>query len=164
MATLSAYGLSVDAPDGWDGSIYKRQSGDFALQSLSGEQQALHAVDLQPIVHLSTRALPLDRGDLGGGVVAALGVDDVFIVLFEYGPSSAGTALFAASATVPWPLAVQDFDTASLRTQLPGQLGCQRFFSFGGRSFMLYVVLGGDGSPHRLVRAANDALAGVRIG
>lgn len=164
MATLSAYGLTVDAPAGWDGSIYKRQGGDFALQSLSSEQQALHAVELQPIVHLCTRPLPVDRGDLGGGVVAGLGADDVFIVLFEYGPTASGAPLFAAATGAPWPLAVEDFDAASLRTQLPGQLGCQRFFSLGSRSFMLYAVLGGDANRRRSVQAVNTALAGVRVG
>lgn len=163
MATLSAYGLSVDPPAGWDGSIYKREDAGLALQSLSAEQAALHAVDHQPIVHLSTRALPVVRGDMGGGVVADLGPQDVFLVLFEYGGPSASAALFTQGTGVPWPLRAEDFDTASLRTQLPGQLGCQRFFSVNGRGFMLYVVLGSAAAGRTLIPAVNAALATVRV-
>lgn len=162
MATLAAFGLSVDAPAGWDASIYKRRSEDFSLQHLPADIAAQHAVDFQPIVHLCTRALPVTRGDMGGGVVAELGPDDVFLVLFEYGGDSPSTPLFAAHQA-PWPLSLDDFDTASLRTQLPGQLGCQRFFSVNGRGFMLYVVLGGSANRRALLAAVNAALAGVRI-
>ena len=162
MPTLQAYGLSVDAPAGWDASIYKRQDDGFALQHLPAEQAALHAVEYQPIMHLCTKALPVVRGDMGGGVVASLGPQDVFLVLFEYGGSSLGQPLFGG--TVPWPLLPDDFDTATLRTQLPGQLGCQRFFTVNGRSFMLYVVLGGTAARAQLVAQVNAALATVRVG
>ena len=163
MASLSAHGLSVDAPPGWDAAIYKRQPDTFERQGLSAEQIELHAVEYQPIVHLSTRALPVVRGDLGGGIVSELGQEDVFLVLFEYGPTSAAEPLFADNVGVPWPLALEDFDAASLRTQLPGQLGCQRFFSLNGRAFMLYVVLGSESARRRLVPAVNAALATVTV-
>ena len=115
------------------------------------------------MLQLCSVPLPVDRGDLGGGVVSALGPRDVFVVLCEYGPASAGTALFGASR-VPWPLRVADFDASALRTQLPGQLGCQRFFSVGSRPFMLYVVLGGTAAAAELVARVNAALAAVVIG
>jgi len=164
MATLRAHGLSVDAPVGWDASIYRRSGSDFALQHLGADRAAMHAVDHQPVLHLCSRPLPADRGDLGGGVVSGLGPQDLFVVLFEYGPGSAGTPLFGGAGRVPWPLRPADFDAASLRTQLPGQVGCQRFFSLGDRSFMLYVVLGGTANLPALVARVNAALAGVVIG
>jgi hypothetical protein len=164
VTTLSAHGLDVTAPAGWDAAIYKRAGTDFVRQGLSAEQAALHAVDHQPIVHLCTRPLPVSRGDMGGGVVSELGPQDVFLVLFEYGPEAASQPLFAGSTTVPWPLRAEDFDAASLRTQLPGQVGCQRFFSVGGRSFMLYVVLGSGRAAGTLLPMVNAALASVQIG
>jgi len=163
VATLSAYGLTVDAPAGWDGSIYKRQPVEYALQGLSAEQVDAHAVEYQPVLHLCTQALPVVRGDLGGGVVNQLGPADIFLVLFEYGGESAASPLFAQLGSVPWPLAEHDFDPASLRTQLPDQLGCQRFFSVNGRGFMLYVVLGGRAEVASSVARVNDALAAVVI-
>ena len=163
MATMSAYGLTVDAPEGWDGSIYKRQEHAFTRQNRSAEQLDLHAVEFQPIVHLSSRPLPVVRGDMGGGVVGDLGPDDVFVVLFEYGGASTDQALFTRHQGVPWPLALHDFSAAALRTQLPGQLGTQRFFSIHHRSFMLYVVLGSEAARRRLLPGVNAALAAIRI-
>ena len=66
MVTLSAYGLSVDATAGWDGSIYKRRNEGFSNQLGTRDQRDLHAAEYQPIVHLSTLALPVARGDMGG--------------------------------------------------------------------------------------------------
>lgn len=163
MATLSAYGLSVEAPAGWDASIYKRKEPELALQRLSADQAAEHAVEYQPILHLCTRPLPVVRGDLGGGIVSELGPGDVFLVLFEYSGESAATPLFAKSARVPWPLKLQDFSPAALRTQLPDQVGCQQFFSVNGRGFMLYVVLGSAAAAPTMLVQVNAALAGVRI-
>lgn len=164
MATLSAYGLSVDAPPGWDGSIYKRRDEGFSNQLATREQRDLHAVDYQPIVHLSTLALPVVRGDMGGGVVSELGPEDVFLVLFEYGAASPDQPLFNRQQGVPWPLTPADFSSSALRTQIPGQVGTQRFFAVNGRAFMLYVVLGSASARFRLVPAVNAALAGVQIG
>ena len=70
MVTLSAYGLSVNATAGWDGSIYKRRDEGFSNQLGAREQRDLHAAEYQPIVHLSTLALPVVRGDMGSSVVS----------------------------------------------------------------------------------------------
>ena len=78
MVTLSAYGLSVNATAGWDGSIYKRRDEGFSNQLGAREQRDLHAAEYQPIVHLSTLALPVVRGDMGGSVVSELGLEDVY--------------------------------------------------------------------------------------
>jgi hypothetical protein len=162
MATLNAHGLAADPPAGWDAAIYRRRPVDLVRQGLSPEGAAQHATEHPPILQLCTRPLPVVRGDLGGGVVADLGPDDVFLVLVEQ-PGAAGTALFAGDG-VPWPLRPSDFDAATLRTPLPGQLGCQRFFTANGRAFMLYVVLGGARSVPASVAMVNRALAGVAIG
>jgi hypothetical protein len=158
VASLQAFGLAVETPAGWDGEIYQRDGG-FATQSAGAE----HAVEHRPVVHLSTVALPAVRGDFGGGVVAQLGSQDIFVTLFEYEPEAASTALFEAQG-VPWPLAPEDFDAESLRMPLPGQVGCQRFFTVNGRPFMLYVVLGSNAMRRMLVPTLNRALAGVNLG
>lgn len=164
MAELRAYGLSVQAPTGWDGEIYQRADVAFTPQSTGAATGTdIHAVEHHPIVHLCSRPLPAERGDFGGGVVSLLGPADVFVVVFQYGTDAVGTPLFAASG-VPWPLALEAFDTTSLRMPLPGQLGCQRFFTVGGRAFMLYVVLGSSTLRRALVPSVNTALRGVVLG
>ena len=48
-----------------------------------------------PVAQFATFPLPDDIGDFGSGAVTLMGPDDVFATLFEYGPESVGTALFA---------------------------------------------------------------------
>ena len=47
------------------------------------------------MAQFATFALPGDVGDFGGGAVNLMGDNDIFAVLFEYGPDSLGTRLFA---------------------------------------------------------------------
>jgi hypothetical protein len=159
LASLQAFGLSVETPAGWDGEIYRRDDGGLDLQAAGAE----HVVEHRPVVHLSTVPLPAVRGDFGGGVVSQLGSQDIFVTLFEYEPEAASTELFATQG-VPWPLALEDFDANTLRMPLPGQVGCQRFFTVNGRPFMLYVVLGSNAMRRLLVPTLNRALAGVALG
>ena len=42
---------------------------------------------------------------------------------------------------------------------LPGQLGCQRFFTTNGRVFCLYIVIGSYRTRALLANVVNDALA-----
>ncbi len=166
MAEVSAHGITVDGPTGWDVAIYRREPDPAMLtpQSVDPATPELdHRVEHRPVVHLSTVPLPAVRGDFGGGVVNTLGPSDVFIVIFDHGPEAAGSALFGGSG-VPWPLALEDFDASQLRTMFDGQVGCQRFFTVGDRAFMLYVVLGSDRMRRVLVPVVNRALAQVRLG
>src|SRR5215471_7417323 len=80
---LTAQGLAVGLPGGWEGRIQKR--------AVTAERETTHAV-----VHLANFALPERRDDFGGGVTTAMRSPDVFVVLFEYGRESVGTPLFAA--------------------------------------------------------------------
>ena len=48
-----------------------------------------------PVAQFATFPLPDDIGDFGSGAVTLMGPQDVFASLFEYGPESVGTALFA---------------------------------------------------------------------
>jgi hypothetical protein len=65
----------------------------------------------------------------------------VFVTLFEYGPESLGKPLFAAQGL---PHLTPDlFSARRLQRTLPGQVGCQLFFTAMRRPFCLYVVVAG---------------------
>jgi hypothetical protein len=59
---------------------------------------------------------------------------------------------------------VRDFAPNALQRRLPGQLGCQRFFTDRGRPFCLYVVLGSRGQAATLVDEVHTALHGLEVG
>jgi hypothetical protein len=123
---LSAHGLAVDVPPGWEARILRRDAGVF------GE-------DPHPVVHLANFPLPEQRGDFGAGVVDHMRGSDVLVVLFEYGAESAHQPLFRHRG-IPQ-LQPDDFDPHRLQRTMPGQAGAQLFFHDGGRAFCLYVVV-----------------------
>ena len=101
-------------------------------------------------------------GDFGGGAVTLMGPDDIFAVLFEYGPESAGKALFAR-AGMQRSLAPADFRSTLLRRGLGGQSGTQWFFTEAGRPFTFYAVLGSHARRNALVPRVNALLAALSI-
>ena len=145
---LRAHGIEVEPPPGWEAEIYRRPPDP-------GE--TTHA-----ILHAATFALPARRGDFGSGAVNVMGPDDVLVVLFEYAPESAGEALFAREG-IPVPQA-EDFDRRALQRTLPGQSGWQSFFSYGGRAFCLYVVLGSHHRRRLLLPHVHALLAKLKLG
>src|SRR4029079_10324068 len=128
MPRLVAHGVAVDVPRGWEGRIIRRASLNPVDQS-------------RAVVHVASFPLPEERGDFGVGVTELMRSGDVFVTLFEYGPESLGTPLFAA-ARVPR-LSVDGFGPRRLQRTLPGQIGCQLFFTVNRRPFCLYVVVAG---------------------
>jgi hypothetical protein len=154
MATLSAHGLGVTPPAGWDAEIYTREL-DPRIMTPFGVGEAV-----PPIAHIANFGLPPVRGDFGGGAVELMESGAVFIALLEHAASEADTALFAAKGA-PWPLAADDFDPNNLQRGIGGQAGCQRFFLVNGRPFCLYVVIGSHRLRNVLVREVNAALAAV---
>jgi hypothetical protein len=148
MAPLRAHGVKVDVPGGWDARIYKRDAPRGARTAA--------------VMHAANFALPPERGDFGSGAVEIMLAHHVLVVLFEQGPESAGTALFAQQGP-PAELRPADFDTNGLQRGLPGQAGVQRFFSWNGRPFVLYVVLGSYARRARLVPLVNAFLRGLAL-
>jgi hypothetical protein len=130
---LSAHGLDVDVPPGWEARIMRRDVQAF------GEHPA-------PVVHLANFPLPEQRGDFGAGVVEKMQDADLFVVMFEYGRESVGQPLFAHQG-VPT-LRASDFSARRLQRTIAGQAGAQQFFTVGRRAFCLYVVVG-DGRRAR---------------
>ena len=145
---IAAYGLAVSMPSGWEARV--------ALRTPATAQERTY-----PVMHLASFPLPVQRDDFGGDVTATMRSSDVFVVLFEYGPESVGQPLFSAEG-IPR-VDAQMFAANRLQRPVPGQVGCQLFFTAGGRAFCLYVVAGSRASLPRIVGAVNDALGALQI-
>jgi hypothetical protein len=91
-----------------------------------------------------------------------MNTDDVFMVLFEYGPDSVGAPLFAAEG-MPRSVNPDDFSRDALQHAVAGQSGMQRFFTQRERAFCLYVVLGSHLDRAELVTRVNTVLQTVEI-
>jgi hypothetical protein len=149
VTTLSAHGLAIGLPAGWEGRIQRRVATAAAEQT-------------RAVVHLANFALPEERDDFGGEVTPTMRSPDVLVVLFEYGPESAAKPLFAAPGLPRVTAAL--FGSKRLQRPLPGQLGCQQFFTTNGRPFCLYVVAGSRAHLARIIADVNTVLAGVTVG
>jgi hypothetical protein len=152
VTALAAHGLHVAVPQRWEARLYRRALVDGPEQD--GVQH--------PVLHLANFALPPGRGDFGTGAVEVMQAEHAFVALLEYAPEEAGSPLFA-SRGVPRP-ALRDFAANALQRRLPGQLGCQRFFTERGRPFCLYVVLGSRRHATALLHEVWTALDNVAIG
>jgi len=148
VTRLKAHGLGVEVPSGWEGRIIRRVAVHPTEQS-------------RAVVHLATFPLPEERGDFGVGVTELMRSGDVFVTLFEYGPESLGTALFAADG-VPR-LTVDMFSPRKLQRTLRGQLGCQLFFTAKRRAFCLYVVVAGRLHLRPMITQVNAMLQALEL-
>jgi len=151
-ATVTAHGLRVTLPERWEARLYRREVLD------GGPAEESH----QPVLHLGNFALPPGRGDFGTGAVEIMGSRHAFVALLEYGREEAGTALFAARGRPT--LTPADFAPNALQRRLPGQLGCQRFFTENGRAFCLYAVLGSREHAGALVEEVAHVVTRVEVG
>jgi hypothetical protein len=148
VATLQAHGIAAGLPVGFEGRIFKRRGTGLETPFA--------------VAQLATFALPDEVGDFGGGAVTLMGSDDIFASLFEYGPDSAGTKLFAHQG-MPREMSTSHFLPYVLRRGLTGQSGTQWFFTEAGRPFTLYVVLGSHARRAVLVPRVNGLLAGLVV-
>jgi hypothetical protein len=151
VSRISRSGISVDVPQGWEGSI---DGGGFEQLSSGANQPTL--------LHVGSFPMPPERGSFGSGATEIMNTDDVFIVLFEYGPESVGTPLFSAEG-MPRSLHPDHFSRDALQHTVSGQSGMQRFFTESGRAFCLYVVLGSHIDRPELVTRVNAVLQTVTI-
>ena len=151
MPRLSRSGISIDVPDDWEGTI---SGGGFQLQADGANEPT--------VMHVASFPLPAERGSFGTGAVELMRNGDVFMTLFEYGPESVGTPLFQAEG-IPRQIAAREFDRNALQRALPGQSGLQRFFSFQGRAFCLYIVVGSHVDRHDLLPRVNAVLESLEI-
>jgi hypothetical protein len=157
MARLSGMGIDMDLPSGWDGRVYRRDPEVGRVPAGTLRAPATHAV-----VHAANFALPVDRGDFGGGAVELMTRDNVFLALFEYGPESAGAALFASPGP-PKRLDADAFRPNALQRVIEGQAGLQSFFTAANRPFCLYAVVGSFDDRARLAADLNDVVPTLSI-
>jgi hypothetical protein len=129
---LSAHGIRLDVPPGWEGRIYRRAD--------AGSQPVMHAASI-PLV-------PGD-GDFATGTAAQLPIDGALMVLCEYDPALAGTGMF--DHRPPRAFDPAEASPNHLLRRIPGQAGYQRFFTESGRAFGLYVVVGSHVRPGAVV-------------
>ena len=144
---LARHGLGLQLPAGWDGRIYRR---------------AIDGARTQAILHAANFALPGDRGDYGSGAVERMRAGHVLVALIEHDRSAAGVGLFRRQG-LPLPLRPSDFSRHALQRTLPGQSGVQRFFTWEGRAFCLYVVLGSHAARGRMIPLVNGVLASAAV-
>ena len=145
---LTALGLSVTPPTGWEAAIYLRPPGP-------GERT-------YPILHAATRPLIPGRGDYGAGVVETLGPGDVFVSLLDFGPAEPEAKLFNPVAIVPR-VTPESFGPRQLQRLIPGQAGVQRFVAIAGRALCLYTVIGSMADRVALAARANDLISTVAV-
>jgi hypothetical protein len=158
MTPLNAAGLTVALPRGWEGEIFNR-APLVDGRSLGGPIDETGVA--RNVVHLANFALPAERGDFGSGAVELMNSGAVLIILFEHGPESVDTPLFARSG-IPQ-LTPEEFHPQQMQRTLAGQSGRQIFFNIAGRAFCLYVVLGGHRQREVLVPLVNEVLASLAI-
>jgi hypothetical protein len=159
---MSAFGITVDVPPTWEGRIFTRPAfGEVAVNAFDGEP-APPGERTHPLVQLATVPMPVEVGDFGSGVVEQLTANDIFIVVKEFDPASAGTPLFRRSG-LPLPLDPEEFSPNSLQRTLPGQAGVQIFYNELGGAYCAYVVLGSYAQRVRLAARASDVLATLRV-
>jgi hypothetical protein len=148
MTSLSGEGISVELPPGWEGAIgHSDELEDGAVRNV--------------VAHFASFPLPPRRGDFGGGAVDLMEATDALVVLFDYGASAVGSALFALEGLPT--IGPRDFDRDILQKSIPGQSGVQRFFTVSGRAFCLYVVVGSHIDRTEILREVQQLLGSVRI-
>ncbi len=148
MATIGAHGIMARLPAGFEGRIFVRPSAGVGAT--------------YPVAQFGTFPLPDDIGDFGSGAVTIMGPQDVFACLFEYGPESVGTALFAQQG-MPAVLSPDNFSPVMLRRGIIGQSGTQWFFTEAGRPFSFYAVLGSHALRNSLVPKVNALIASLTV-
>ena len=170
---LEGHGFGVRLPDAWEGRIFRRvrpvtpfgldprSRSAATLAAPGGSGQGWLGEETRAVVHLATFGLPAQRGDYGSGAVELMRAPDVFVALLEFGPECRGTALFG-TVGVPRIRAGQ-FDPNGLQRRLPGQAGCQVFFTENSRPLCLYVVIGSDRVAAAAATRVNAVLQTITV-
>lgn len=154
MSQLSASGITIDVPSGWEGRIYTRH--ERAARPMGTLEHNPNVV-----VHVASFPLPPNTGDYGGGAVEQMSTTDLLVVLLEHGRQSAHSPLFASTGLPR--LTIDDVSTTCLQRLIEGQGGAQKFFTVDERAFCLYVVFGSYLRRGRTIPVVNDILRSVTI-
>lgn len=148
MTTVTAHGIEVTLPVGWDAQITVPTPAAPAAIELA-------------VLHAASFALPANRGDYGSGAVELMGGSDVLICLLEHEPQKVHDAVFRRAGL---PALVHGaFSPQAMQRAMPGMGGTQQFFQEAGRAFCLYVVVGSYLTRGPLVLAAAAVVRSIRI-
>lgn len=158
MSDLSAYGIRVTVPRGWDARIsrrrpHERQRGT-PLQVTDGGVE--HAV-----LHVASFQLPAGCGDFGSGAVEQMVPGDVLLCLIEFGDEEAGSALYSRVG-VPH-VRQRGFSPDSMQRTIPGMSGAQAFFTESGRAFCAFTVIGSHSARASLVPRIDAVMRTIQI-
>lgn len=142
MSRLTAFGISLEVPHGWEARAFRHPDGE-------------------PTIHVASFPLPRTDGDFGSDAAELMPSDGLLFVLTEYriAPDDLERGIFAHPK--PRTLDPALLDNRTLLRPIRGQRGLQQFFSTAGRAFCLYLVVG-SAATHRLP-AANSVLAGTVV-
>ena len=172
MMRRTGYGITVEVPVGWSAALVRRSTSPDTPSDLdrfdavtpdgaAPDPRDRLAERTLPVLHVSTRPGPATVGDFGSGAVEALGPEDVFVALIEYGSDLADTGLFERQG-VPR-LAPSQFGTNRMPREIVGRSASQHFFSVGGRAFCLFTVLGSHSRRMGAVPKAAAVTASLQI-
>lgn len=157
MSELSAYGISVSVPRGWDGHIFRRpgSSPSSARSSVDASGTA------NAVTHLANFPLPAERGDYGSGAVEKMKPGDVLVCLLEFDGEAGATAMFRHDGVPRF--SESDFGPHSMQRTIAGLAGAQAFFTEKGRAFCAYAVIGATRLKRPLVNEVNRMLEALSI-
>lgn len=160
---VSAYGIQVQVPQGWNAEIFRYGDGSPAdgpgPHIMSQEERD----NSPPLMHAATVELPPNRGTYALAVIDSLQPGDAFAVLIDHGESEASEPVFSMRKA-PWPLTPDNFDPTVTPRMAPGVSFVQRFFQLEGRAFVLFAGVNGGNGLSLPVGKVNQLLAGVVIG
>ena len=148
MTRLDSHGIAIDVPRGWEGRIFV-------------PDLAPPAINL-PILHLTDAILTVERSSYAPELANRAGGTGILVALLEFDHTLADVGLYEPQG-LKLPLPRDRFHPKALQFPSLVQEGHQRFFSWGGRAFCLYVVLGTARGVDRRLATANEALASLEI-
>ena len=155
MHRLSAYGIGLDVPTGWEAEL-SLQDAEETDAGPPPEDPGL------VVLHAANFWLPTERDDYGSEALEAMGPAGVFIALVEFDPGAVGSLLFERHG-IPAGLQPDDFDPSALRRPMRQQAGLQRFFQSAGRAFCLHAAIGTYNNRYTLSQEANAILSDLTI-
>jgi hypothetical protein len=148
MSRLSAHGISIQLPHGWEGTIF--------VPDLPPP-----AVNL-PVMHASDQALSMRRSTFAAELAARAGASGTVLALVEFDPLLANEGLYAGQG-LPLPIRREDLHPKAMQVPDPFQEGRQWFFSIRDRAFCLYAVVGIGPELHDRLVLVNKILRTLRI-
>ena len=156
MDRLSAYGIRVGVPSGWEAELSLQQDPSMLDADLAPSDRQL------VVMHAANFWMPVSRSDYGSEALQVMGRNGIFIALIEFDDSAARSRLFE-HRSLPAALHPDDFGPAQLQRPMRGQAGLQRFFRVGRRAFCLHIVIGSYTDRHTLTSDVNRILSELTI-